>query len=70
MNIEIWSVGKENEGFIADGIAHYFQKTRPWNPVELIILQLPKKAATTDTARAKLQEEEMILKKLYCIVLY
>lgn len=64
MNIEIWSIGKENESFIDAGLQYYFQKTRPWNPVELVLLQLPKKAATTDAARTKLQEEEMLLKKL------
>ena len=64
MNIEIWSVGKENEAFIDEGIGYYFNKTRPWNPVELILLQTPKKSATTDIERMKLQEEELILKKL------
>ncbi len=64
MNIEIWSIGKESETFINEGLQHYFGKTRPYNPVELVVLQLPKKAATTDVARAKQQEEEMILKRL------
>ena len=64
MHIEIWSVGKENESFIEDGLRYYFQKTKPYNSIELIVLQLPKKAATTDTERAKLAEEEMILKRL------
>lgn len=64
MNIEIWSVGKENEPFIEDGLRYYFQKTRPYNPIDLVILQLPKKAATTDVERSKINEEEMILKKL------
>ncbi len=64
MNIEIWSIGKENDAFINDGINYYFQKTRPWNPIELVVLQLPKKIVTTDVARTKLQEEDMLLKKL------
>ena len=64
MDIEIWSIGKENEAFIDAGIQHYFKKTRPYNPVQLITIQLPKKAATTDIERTKLQEEELILKKL------
>ena len=64
MNIEIWSLGKENDSFINDGISHYFQKTRPWNPVDLVVLQLPKKQATTDIVRTKQQEEELILKRL------
>lgn len=64
MNIEIWSLGKNNEDFIEKGIQYYFQKTRPWNPVSLVVLQPPKKNASTDITRTKQQEEEMILKKL------
>jgi len=64
MNIEIWSLGKASEDFIEKGLQYYFQKTRPWNPVSLVILQPPKKSATSDIARARQQEEEMILKKL------
>ncbi len=64
MNIEIWSVGKENESFIDEGLQYYFQKTRPYCPVELIVLQIPKKNATTDPERGKLAEEELILKRL------
>jgi 23S rRNA (pseudouridine1915-N3)-methyltransferase len=64
MNIEIWSIGRESDSFINEGLTYYFQKTKPWNPVELVVLQIPKKAATTDIARTKLQEEEMLLKKL------
>ncbi len=64
MQVEIWSVGKENESFIDEGLKYYFQKTRPYNPVDLVLLQLPKKLATTDADKAKLLEEEMILKKL------
>ena len=64
MNVEIWSLGKENDPYIEEGIKYYFQKTRPYNPVELMVLQLPKKANTTDTERSKLAEEELILKKL------
>ena len=64
MNIEIWSIGKENEVFIEEGIKYYFQKTKPYNPVGLVILQTPKKAATADIERTKQQEEELILKRL------
>jgi 23S rRNA (pseudouridine1915-N3)-methyltransferase len=64
MHIEIWSVGKENERFIEDGMQYYFQKTKPYNSIELHTLQLPKKLATTDAERGKLLEEEMILKRL------
>jgi len=64
MNIEIWSLGKANESFIEAGVQYYFGKTKPWNPIELVLLQVPKKSQTTDVARAKQLEEELILKKL------
>ncbi len=64
MNIEIWSLGKENEPFIEEGLQYYFKKTKPWNPVSLVLLQLPKKGATSDVERARLMEEEWVLKKL------
>lgn len=64
MHIEIWSVGKANESFIEQGLQYYFGKTKPWNSIELVLLQLPKKSLTTDVARTKQLEEEMILKKL------
>jgi 23S rRNA (pseudouridine1915-N3)-methyltransferase len=64
MQIEIWSIGKENEPFIEQGIQYYFQKTRPYNPIDLVVLQLPKKAQTSDVEKTKLYEEELILKKL------
>lgn len=64
MNIEIWSLGKDSDPHIQAGLDLYFQKTRPWNPVELVVLQVPKKLQTTDTERAKQLEEELILKKI------
>lgn len=64
MNVEIWSVGKENEPFIDEGLKYYFKKTKPYNNIELVLLQPPKKAATTDIEQNKKQEEELILKKL------
>lgn len=64
MHIEIWSLGKENDAFIEEGIRHYFRKTMPWSSIELVLLQLPRKLATTDPERCKAQEEELILKRL------
>lgn len=64
MNIEIWSVGKESDSFIEEGLRHYSQKTKPYAAVELVLLQLPKKLATTDPLRSKQLEEELILKRL------
>lgn len=64
MNIEIWSVGRESESFIDEGLQHYFRKTKPWCSVELQLLQVPKKLQTDDVMRTKALEEDLILKKL------
>lgn len=64
MNIEIWSLGKPNDDFIEKGLQYYFQKTRPWNQVSLVLLQLPKKNLTPDTVRTRQMEEDLILKRL------
>jgi 23S rRNA (pseudouridine1915-N3)-methyltransferase len=64
MNIEIWSVGKENEPFINEGLKYYFTKTKPYSNVELVLIKPPKKLATTDIEKTKWIEEELILKKL------
>lgn len=64
MHIEIWSVGKENEPFIEKGLEYYFQKTKPYNSIELSIIQPAKKLATTDVEKTKQVEEELILKRL------
>ncbi len=64
MNIEIWSLGKTSEAYIEAGIQNYFTKTKPWNNIELVILQVPKKNTSTDIQRSIQVEEELILKKL------
>ncbi len=64
MNIEIWSLGKENEKYIAEGMDNYFRKLKPWVSVALVTLQLPKKLATTDIERTKELEAELILRRL------
>ncbi|MCD6012905.1 MAG: rRNA ((1915)-N(3))-methyltransferase RlmH [Flavipsychrobacter sp.] len=64
MNIEIWSVGKENEPFIEDGVRYFFQKTKSYNNIDLVILQPPKRTASTDVERIKQLEEDVIMKKL------
>jgi len=64
MNVEIWSLGKANEPFIETAIAYYLQKVKPYNPVELVILQPAKKTITTDILRNKQAEEELVLKRL------
>lgn len=64
MHIEIWSLGKENETHLAPAIDHYLKKTAPYNSVELKILSLSKKEATSERSLLIARESELVLKKL------
>ncbi len=64
MNIEIWSVGKENESFIEPAIAHFLQKVKPYNAVSLVVLNAVRKGAAPAREAILKTEEAVILKKL------
>jgi 23S rRNA (pseudouridine1915-N3)-methyltransferase len=64
MQIEIWSVGKESESFIEEGTQYYFQKTKPYCEVSLVVITPNKKEVSTDMERNKQTEGELILKRL------
>lgn len=64
MHIEIWSLGKANESFMDSAITHYLQKVRPYNSVELVILNASKKNTALPQAAQMKAEEELILKRL------
>jgi len=73
MQLEIWTIGKDNQSFIEEGVNHYFRKIKPYNSIELVVLQPPKKVAGTDVERMRQAEEELVLKKIqphhYLVVL-
>lgn len=64
MHIEIWSLGKPSDAFIEQGVQQYIAKTKPWNSVELVVLQVPKRDLSSDVQRAKQLEEDLLLKRL------
>jgi 23S rRNA (pseudouridine1915-N3)-methyltransferase len=64
MTIEIWSIGKESEAFIRDGVALYLKKVNPYQTVSLHILPPPKKAAGQPPEKVKQLEEELIRSRL------
>ncbi|RYD52590.1 MAG: 23S rRNA (pseudouridine(1915)-N(3))-methyltransferase RlmH [Sphingobacteriales bacterium] len=64
MTIEIWSIGKESDAFIRDGVALYLKKTQPYLAVSLQIIPSPKKAAGQPPEKVKQLEEELIRSRL------
>lgn len=61
MQIEIWSVGKQNESFIEEGLQYYFKKIKPYAAVSLHILTLKK--TFQDAQQNLMHEETLVLKK-------
>ncbi len=64
MTIEIWSIGKESDAYIREGVALYLKKTQPYISVSLHILSSPKKAVGQPPEKVKLLEEELIRSRL------
>jgi len=64
MNIEIWSLGKENDAFIEDGIQFYMRRLKPLANVQFVLLPPPRRSAATDPEQSKKWEEKTILERL------
>ena len=60
MDIEIWSLGKESDAYIDEGLRYYFQKTKPYNTVELVVLQVPVLAAHLEPVRVSMLVEQLV----------
>jgi 23S rRNA (pseudouridine1915-N3)-methyltransferase len=64
MNIEIWSLGKENDSFIEAGIQFYLKRLKPYCAVQYIFIPPPKRSASMDPEASKKREGELILGRL------
>jgi|SRR5690606_16813895 len=72
MVIEIWTLGKNNDPFIEEGVQIYLQKLKPWCTVTMHILSLPKKLSTDKPEQLMAAEEALVLKRLNptdCLIL-
>ncbi len=64
MNIEIWTIGKQNDAVIEQGVQYYLQRIKPYCSVNVVVLPPPKRSENTPIMQSKLLEEKMILDKL------
>jgi len=64
MNIEVWSIGKEHDPFIAAGISFYEKRLKPYCPTQLVLIPPPRRSGNTTAAQSMLLEEKIILEKL------
>ena len=61
MKIQFWSVGKNNEPFIKEGVELFTKRISHYYPVEWTIIPTPKNAGMLSEMDLKKKEGEMIL---------
>ena len=64
MKVQLWSLGKDHESYVQEGIAQFQQRLSHYCDFEIRLLQLPKKArneAPSETLRA---EAQLVLSQL------
>jgi len=73
MKIQFWSIGKNNEPYVKEGIEDFTQRISKYFPVEWNIIPVPKNAGMMSEMDLKKKEGEIILdwfkKDSYMVVL-
>jgi len=64
MKIQFWSVGKNNESFVDEGVKLFTKRISNYYPVEWHIISTPKNAAVLSDVDLKQKEGETILNLL------
>ena len=64
MGLEFWMIGKTNEKYLEQGIAHYQKLLSRHATVQSIVIPSPKNASKLNTKDLKRQEAMSILKKI------
>jgi len=64
MKIQLWSIGKENDPYIKEGIALYQKRLQHYVDFELKLIPTVKQAASLSVPELKKQEAKMIMDML------
>ena len=64
MKIQLWSVGKENEPYVAAGTEDFTRRVARYYPIEWRLIAPPKNAATLSIPDLKKKEGGIILEAL------
>ncbi|WP_295124044.1 23S rRNA (pseudouridine(1915)-N(3))-methyltransferase RlmH [uncultured Chitinophaga sp.] len=74
MKIQVWSIGKDNDAYIAEGIKIFQKRLQHYVDFELKLIPTVKQAASLSTTELKKQEGKMLLDMLqpsdYLVALY
>ena len=72
MKLQLWSIGKQHEPYVKDGVEQFTKRISNYYPVEWNIVPAPKNASTLSETDLKKKEGETILQSLQkedCLVL-
>lgn len=72
MKIQLWSIGRQHESYVKDGIEDFTARLQKYFPAEWLIIPAPKKAASLNVTEFKKQEAVAILSRLQkddCVIL-
>src|SRR5215813_1222920 len=61
MKFQFWSIGKNHESFVKEGIEDFTKRISKYFPVEWTIIPVPKKAGMMSEMDLKKKEGEMVL---------
>ena len=61
MKIQLWTIGKNHEPYIKQGLEDFTKRAGRYYPVEWVIIPVPKNAGMLSEADLKLQEARVIL---------
>lgn len=64
MKIHFWSIGKNNEAYIKEGVEDFTKRISKYYPVEWTIIPLPKNAGMMSEMDLKKKEGEIVLEWL------
>lgn len=74
MKIQVWSIGKDNDAYIAEGIKIFQKRLQHYVDFELKLIPTVKQAASLSTTELKKHEGKMLLDMLqpsdYLVALY
>ena len=61
MKIQLWTIGKNHESYIRQGLEDFTKRIGRYYPVEWVIIPVPKNAGMLSEADLKLQEGRLLL---------
>ena len=64
MKIQLWTIGKNHESYIREGVEEFTKRIQRYHPVEWTIIPVPRNAGMLSEADLKMKEGQLVLEWL------